>query len=137
MTYKKPIFSKGTTNYKDIDLSFKFNPTTGDLRISTDDNAIKQSLKNIVFTLYGDRPFDPDFGGGLHHLLFEQLDEITKIEIKNRLTETISYHEPRVSIQDIKVNSDTDDNEVSISISYTIRNQATPQSLNIILNRVR
>jgi len=137
MTYKTPMFSKGTTTYKDFDISFKYNPSTGDLRTVTDNNSIKQSIKNIIFTLYGDRPFDPNFGAGIHSMLFEPLDQITKIEIENRLFESLLYYEPRIDISRVSVSSGVDDNSVSITIAYSIKNQATPQSLNVVLSRIR
>lgn len=137
MSYNKAIFTKGTNQYKDIDLSFRFNPITKDIRIATDDAAIKQSLKNIVYTLAGDRPFDPEFGAGIHGLLFELFDELTKQEIESTLYRAIQYHEPRVKLENVSVGGETDLNQLDIKIYYSLVNMSIPQTLNIILNRTR
>ena len=57
--------------FKDINLSFKRHPVTNDLVVIKNEDAIKQSVKNIIFTILGEKPFLPLFGSKLNSSLFE------------------------------------------------------------------
>ena len=48
--------------FKDINLSFKRHPVTNDLVAIKNEDAIKRSVKNIIFTILGEKPFSPEFG---------------------------------------------------------------------------
>ena len=69
--------------FKDISMSFKVNPLNDDLIALKNDNAIARSIKNIVFTFPGEKPFDPDFGSQVRRLLFENMDEVTAFNIRD------------------------------------------------------
>ena len=49
--------SKG---FKDLSMSFKFNPLSGDLIALKNENAIARAVRNIVSTTPGEKFFDPD-----------------------------------------------------------------------------
>lgn len=136
--YNKPIFTSGTVVYKDFDISFKSHPTTGDLRSKTNEEAIKQSLKNLIFTNLGERPFRRDLYGGINSLLFEPMNQVTQLILVDRLTALISNWEPRVEIIAIDVpEQDFDRGSISISIKYNVLNIVGLQTLDLILHRVR
>jgi len=75
--------------FKDINLSFKRHPVTNDVLTIRDEDAIKRSVKNIIFTILGEKPFEPDFGSVINQSLFDlntnlfQLSEIVEIELMN------------------------------------------------------
>lgn len=48
--------------FTDIPMFLSRNTFTGDLSIRKDSLAIKDSIKNIILTLFHERPFDPEFG---------------------------------------------------------------------------
>ena len=48
--------------FKDISMTFQSNPLTRDLIVLKNENAIARSVKNIVFTVPGEKPFNPTFG---------------------------------------------------------------------------
>jgi len=64
--------------YTDIDINFNKNQFTNDVSVKLNDNAIRQSVMNIILTRQGERPFDPRFGVGLHQLLFENISPLDK-----------------------------------------------------------
>ena len=66
--------SKG---FKDLSMSFKFNPLSGDLIALKNENAIARAVRNIVLTTPGEKFFDPDFGSSISEILFENVDDIT------------------------------------------------------------
>ena len=57
--------------FKDINLSFKRHPVTNDVVVIRDEDAIKRSVKNIIFTILGEKPFNPNFGSVINDSLFE------------------------------------------------------------------
>ena len=78
-----------TQEFKDISMTFKVNPLNQDLIALKNVNAIARSLKNIVFTGRGEKFFDPEFGSRVSESLFENLDEVAALAIKDE----IEYHE--------------------------------------------
>ena len=109
--------SKG---FKDISAVFEVNPLNDDLIILKNSNAIARSIRNIIFTARGDKPFNPFFGSRVSELLFDPMDQITTLAIKTEIEETIKNFEPRVNLKEVQVNPSYDDNEYSVVINYEI-----------------
>tara|TARA_B100001057_G_scaffold122683_1_gene121534 strand:+ start:4754 stop:5158 length:405 start_codon:yes stop_codon:yes gene_type:complete len=122
--------------YTDIDLNLTPHPSSKDLTLKYDKDAVKRSLRNIMLTNDYERPFKPNFGANLRGLLFELADDITKLEIRNQITEAIENYEPRVAIDIIYLNEDRSNN-MFINIHYGVRGVREPQELEVILQRVR
>lgn len=135
--YTAPIYTKGTNQYKDFDFSFNVSPFSGDLLKKVDAEAIKQSIKNILFTMFGEKAFNPLFGGNLHKLLFEPLDPLIINQVQSGITQTIYNWEPRVNLLDIQVRQGSEEHSISITIVFKISNETTPQRLNVIIKRSR
>ena len=87
--------------YTDIDLNLTPHPSSKDLTLKYDKDAVKRSLRNIMLTNDYERPFKPNFGANLRAQLFELADDITKYEIRKQITEAIEDYEPRVVIDKI------------------------------------
>ena len=109
--------SKG---FKDISAVFEVNPLNDDLIVLKNSNAIARSIRNIIFTARGDKPFNPFFGSRVSELLFDPMDQITTLAIKTEIEETIKNFEPRVNLKQVQVNPSYDDNEYSVVINYEI-----------------
>jgi len=88
--------------FKDINLSFKRHPVTNDLVTIKNEDAIKRSVKNIIFTILGEKPFSPSFGSFISESLFSlntEYDSITlEDEIKNIPTVCGSLREAMESL---------------------------------------
>lgn len=137
MAYNRTIYTKGTTTFKDLDISFMKNPNTGDLLIKTDVEAIKQSIKNLVFLNFGDYPLRPLFGGNVRSQLFEPATKLTEDNIKRSITRALQY-EPRAQVLDIRIDpSKFDSNMLDVTIVFNILNAETVIELPIILKRTR
>ena len=76
----RPITTSRTTSYTDIDLTFT-NKASGDIFKKTDAAAVKQSIKNLLMTNNGEKPFNYFFGGNLNDYLFELADDVDNIDI--------------------------------------------------------
>ena len=94
------------TDYQDLDLKMKLHPAYGDVRPVKDVDAIKGSIKNILLTKRGERPFNPEFGCDLTKYLFEPVDIITTNMIKEEIIYSLTEHEPRVKVNNITVTDD-------------------------------
>ena len=121
--------SKG---FKDVSMSFKFNPLSGDLITLSNENAIARSVRNIVLTSPGEKIFDPDFGSNIGEILFENIDEITAVSIQEEIENSLSNYEPRVEIIDVNVKPDYDQHQFDVMISYRIIGVDVPPTLSLI-----
>jgi phage baseplate assembly protein W len=113
------------------------HPITGDIAKIRNEQSIKQSLRNLILTNYGERLFQPNIGCNILNSLFEINDQVAADDLKYHITQTIINSEPRASLIDVQVFSDYNQNSVSVNIIFSIINTSIPQSVEIILRRVR
>lgn len=124
--------------FKDISMTFQSNPLTGDLIALKNENAIARSVKNIVLTVPGEKPFDPRFGSRITDLLFENVDDITAINIETEIKNSIETYEPRVKLTSVVVQADIDGNSFDVTITYDIIGADIPaQQLEFVLQPTR
>ena len=127
--------SKG---FKDISMSFEVNPITNDLIGVKNDTAIARSIRNLVFTTPGERFFNPNLGSGVSELLFDNIDDISAAAIRDEIEETIIKYEPRVKLNNVKVEPNYDNHEFDVTITYDIIGiDALSQQLNFALQSTR
>ena len=120
--------------YKDISMSFETNPLNDDLVSLTDTSAIARSIRNIVFTSPGEKFFNPDFGSRISESLFENVDNVSALAIKDEIKSSIINFEPRVNLLDTIVIPNPDDNEMAVTIEYEIVGiDIPPQQLEFVL----
>jgi len=129
---------KSTTRiYKDFDLSFAVNPTTGDLSKKLDVNAVKQSLRTLILTNYYERPFAPEKGANLRGMLFENITPLAANAMQKVIENLVNTYEPRAKLEDVVVRANIDNNAYEISIYYYVVGFPQPQTLNTTLERLR
>tara|TARA_R100001463_G_scaffold15954_1_gene41438 strand:- start:707 stop:1120 length:414 start_codon:yes stop_codon:yes gene_type:complete len=121
--------------FKDLATSFNANPSTGDFGVVKNENAIKQSVRNLILTMFGERPFQPNIGSKVRALLFEPWDPFSVDSMKSEIYNVISRLEPRVVCTGVSVRDDSDLNSVQISIDYTIVGQQEIQNVDFLLER--
>lgn len=132
-----PLLNKIT--YRDFDLQFRRHPTSGKLLVKKDDDALKQSIKNLILTDQFERPFRPEFGGNIRSRLFDLYTSFTKSEFENLIVNAIENYEPRALLDTYSVNvrESTDSNEMFITIRFRNATTLNDIQLDISLNRVR
>jgi phage baseplate assembly protein W len=111
------------------------HPMSGDLARVVNEESIKQSIKNLILTNFGERLFNPTAGSNVYNTLFQPLDDFTVNDIKNYISETIKFNEPRANL--ISIDVKYDDNTLKTAITFSIINTNTTSTLNLILRRVR
>ena len=124
--------------FKDISMSFQVNPLTLDSIAIKNETAISRSLKNLVFTLPGERFFNQNLGSRVSASLFENLDDISASILSNEIRNTIKNYEPRVDVTAVDVSPNYDDGEFNVTIRYKIIGvDALPQQLSFALHPTR
>ncbi len=126
-----------TRTFSDIDVDFMPNPITSDILKKTNENAIAQSIGNLLQTSHYERLFNPELGCNLKRYLFEPIDNITTNNIIEEITKTIVNYETRVQLLDVTANPDYDKNGYDVSIKFIIRHDPQPITITFFLERVR
>ena len=124
--------------FKDINLSFKRHPVTNDVVTIRDEDAIKRSVRNIIFTILGEKPYVPLFGTSVNNSLFELSNPLDHIRISDEISSTLLNYEPRISNIQVNVSTYPDSNELNATIQYDITGMASPsQTVDVILQPAR
>ena len=123
--------------YSDFLDDFSSHPITGDIARLRNDQSVKQSLRNLVLTNYGERFFQPNVGCNVNRSLFEMVDLFTIHELQYHIKQTIENCEPRVRLIQVAAVPDDNANSITISIIFSLINSTAIQSLDLILKRVR
>ena len=121
--------------FKDIAVSFNANPSTGDFGVVKNENAIKQSVRNLLLTQFGERPFQEKIGSQVRMLLFEPWDPFSVDSMKGEIYNCLSRLEPRIQVTGVRVRDDSDINSVQISIDYTIVGEQLVQNVDFLLEK--
>ena len=124
--------------FKDISMTFQANPLNQDVIVLKNENAIARSVRNIVFTVPGEKFFQENFGSRISESLFENIDEVSALEIKDEITESINRFEPRVRLISVDAIPDYQGNAFNVLIVYEIIGIDTPaQQLEFVLQSTR
>ena len=124
--------------FKDISMSFESNPLNEDLIAIKNETAIARSIRNIVFTLPGEKFFNASFGSRITESLFDNIDEITATIIVDEIRESIETYEDRVQLIDVLADPDFENNSFDLTITYEIIGRNIPaQELQFVLQSSR
>ena len=122
--------------YADLDFNFVIHPTSKDLVVVKDISAVKNSVRNLVLTSFGERPFQPMLGSRLRSLLFENADAITAITIKQEIERCIKEYEKRINAVRVSVTDLSDQNAYSINVTFNTTYDRS-ENISFIINRLR
>ena len=123
--------------YKDFDTLFDIHPVTRKLNVLTNEDAVIRSVKNLVLTNKGERPYQPFLGCDVRNRLFELNDGFTEDEVVENIQEVIGEYEPRAELIDVIANVRPDQNSVDVTITFRVINQTEISTVNILLEKVR
>lgn len=129
--------TKANKTYVDLDLSFSVNPFTKDLYLKTDEEAVKTAVKHLILTKNFERPFRSEIGTQVTSLMFENFTSAVKIAMERTIRETIENFEPRVRLIDVVVTEKPEDNDLTITVVFALKNTNNPLTVSTLLSRVR
>ena len=120
--------------FKDINLSFKRHPVTNDVITVSDEDAIKRSVKNIIFTILGEKPFLPLFGSVINQSLFDLNTNLNEIRISDEIQHSLLNYEPRIDNIVVTASIYPDSNELNCTVQYDIVGIPAPtQEVDVLL----
>lgn len=134
--------------FSDFMDNFDKSPLGSELARVTNEKAVTQSLRNLVFTNFGERPYQPNLGCNITGSLFE----LSGIVLTNMLTDaivaTIQTYEPRVVLENVIIQdlsnsidysqpASVDKNSIEVTLIYYLVNNPAPQQLSLLLRRIR
>ena len=120
--------------FKDINLSFKRHPVTNDVVTIRDEDAIKRSVKNIIFTILGEKPFEPRFGSVINQALFDLTTTYDEILIQDEIKSSVLKFEPRITNLVVTTTVYPDSNELNCTVQYDIVGLPAPtQEVDVLL----
>ena len=120
--------------FKDINLSFKRHPVTNDVITVSDEDAIKRSVKNIIFTILGEKPFLPLFGSVINQSLFDLNTSLNEIRVSDEIQQSLLNYEPRIDNIVVTASIYPESNELNCVVQYEIVGIPAPtQEVDVLL----
>ena len=123
--------------YSDFKKNLEVSPLSLDLTLNKDEDAVKESIINLLLTDRGERLMQPALGGNLRAMLFENITPGVMVMFEDQVRTTLDLYEPRAEVIDVNVTSNIDDNVVKIQIEFYISNNQQPISVDVFLERTR
>lgn len=130
-----PAEAQNKDVYSDFLINFDLNPITGNLAKVTNEDAVKQSIRQLLLTNRGERLYQPLTGARLSALLFENDTIVSMSALDKEIRETIELFEPRINVE--QLNLVEMDYEIQVTLVFSIINKPEIYDMNIILQRVR
>ena len=103
-----------------IGVNLPFSKGNGFTPNYTTAESIRYNLINYFLTNPGERPGNPQFGGGLRRFIFSQIDQNNLEFIKEDVQTKIKNEFPSVLVKELNVLGNPDENEVTVQIFYAI-----------------
>jgi len=122
--------------YADLDLDFQIDES-GDIQPLIDLDAVKASVRNLVVTNFGERPFQPNIGSNLRGLLFEPADVFTIFALRQAITDVLLRHEPRVDDIVVQIEDNSDYNRYDVTLAFRVITFDEVVDLELYLSRTR
>ena len=123
--------------YSDLYKDLTINPISEDLALKLDEEAVKESIKNLILTDKGERLFQPNLGGNIRAMLFENNTPATVKIVQDQIETIIKQYEPRAELIDVQVTSNIDDYNMNVKIIFYVSNNQAPITVSVFLERTR
>jgi uncharacterized protein len=102
----------------------------GALQHAAYEDSVQQSVWVVLSTAKGERVMRPDFGCGIHELVFATVTASTRGQVASAVREALLRFEPRIDVRDVNVSPDRDGEVLLISVDYEVR--ATNNMFNLV-----
>jgi phage baseplate assembly protein W len=99
---------------------------------SEGETNVRESIRVILMTEQTERLRTPNFGGSLGRFLFEPNTVSTRRSIQDRITKELAQWEPRITVESVNVEADTNDPTAAIAIiTYKLIATQTIERVNL------
>ena len=99
-------------------------------------DQVRSNLKNLLLTKRGERILQPDFGSGLHDLLFNPATEKFEEDLETTINEAVAKWLPYVIVEDINIDiskEQTDNNQAKVSLKFKQEGDQTLDTLTFLV----
>jgi len=122
--------------YSDLDVTLSLD-VTNDITSLKDIDAVKASVKNLILTSFGERPFQPNLGSAVKGALFEPADRITIAILRDSIQTVLEKNEPRIDSITIAIKDESDSNRYVIDLGFRVISLNQEIDVSFYLQRVR
>lgn len=137
MLYKNQTATQNKTEtYSDIPININPHPNTKQLLRATDEQAIFNSIRNLVFIMPDEIPCKPYIGSRIKSLLFENASSAVENSLKSEI-ETVLKKESRILVRNVAVAASKDMKAYHITIKFSTVNNPREISYSFLLQRIR
>ena len=124
--------------FSDVNVTFTPHPVTGKLPVLKNADAVKRAVRNLILTNFGERQYDPLYGGNIRAMLFENADDpLLQDQLRRQIEGAIKNYEKRARVESVIVDVKPDSNSLVVKIRFMIVNQRFPVDLEVAIERVR
>ena len=124
--------------FKDISLSFSRHPVTNALVVLKNEDAIKKSVINLCRTKLNERFFNELLGTRIEDSLFDLNNDDIASVLETEIETLLENYEPRITLNDVSVKAQQDNNDLYIRIGYLITGLPfPPQNIEFLLQPTR
>jgi phage baseplate assembly protein W len=118
-----------------VGIGLPFNGPAGGFNTTFNSNEqSRYNFINYLLTNHGERPLNPNFGANLRSFVFEQTEGDLMDSLDRAIRNAAESFFPRVLIRDIQILSGRDNNQVIITITFSIRSTNITDTINLELN---
>jgi uncharacterized protein len=112
-------------------LSFPLKTTaSGSIALVSADQELKESIRLILGTAYGERPMRPEFGCGIHDLVFAPANSTTAGQAAYEVRRSLSRWEPRIDVEEVNVSFDEQNTALMyVGVLYKVKGGNDPRNL--------
>lgn len=129
--------TKKISIFSDFKKNLDVSSLSNDLTVFKDEDSVKESIKNLVLTDRGERLMQPNLGGNVRQMLFENMTPAGLKLVEDQVRSVIEIYEPRATLQDVVVTGNLDDNTVRVKVVFYIQNIEQPLEVDVFLERTR
>ena len=124
--------------FSDVNVSFTPHPVTGKLPVLKNADAVKRAVRNLILTNFGERPYEPLYGGNVRAMLFENTDDpLIQDQLRRQIEGAIKNYEKRAKVDRVIVDVKPDSNALVVRIRFMVFNERFPVDLEVAIERVR
>ena len=103
---------------------------TGSVALVSSDEEIRESMRLVLGTACGERPMRPEFGCGIHDLVFAPANAATAGRVAYEVRTSLERWEPRIEVDDVDVRFEPDQPGVMyVAVTYALRGTNDPRNL--------
>ncbi len=123
--------------YRDMDISFSTHPITGDLAMKSDIPAVIQSVRSLLLTVPGEILWEPNIGGGVGRLMFEPNDTMLRMQLYDKITNTINRFETRIELTKLDIQTFENGYGIYVGLTFYMLNSPEPITETVSIKRLR